>query len=161
MNLETEELLEVNEEVLKVLRRRVLGAREEHAAVVLLTVDKLGQLSIAQPTLRRHRALEVRADNAADPVDCRVGAAVALWLYVARLLDPEARHTRHALVPVQLDTRCQITRHEPDRVEREVAETLVPVQQRGFVRIVHVFVRCVRFKGGHDRITCDVPAARR
>ena len=69
MNLETEELLEVNEERLELLCRRVLGAGEEHATVVRLMVKKFDQVSIAEPILQHYRALEIREDDTADPVD--------------------------------------------------------------------------------------------
>ncbi|EGZ08592.1 hypothetical protein PHYSODRAFT_525450, partial [Phytophthora sojae] len=51
VDLAVELLLEVDEEVLEELRRRVLGARQEHAAVVGLEVHKVDHVSVAQAVL--------------------------------------------------------------------------------------------------------------
>ena len=59
VDLETKELLKLDEERLKLLRHRYLCPREDHAAVVRLMVDNVYQMSIAEAILRRHRALKV------------------------------------------------------------------------------------------------------
>ena len=59
VDFETEVLIKVDEERLKLLCRRVLRAREKHAAVIRVMVDKVVLISIAEAILRRHRALKV------------------------------------------------------------------------------------------------------
>ena len=87
------------------LRRRVLGSREEYAAVVRLVVGEIYQVPVLQSVPRRRRVLKVRADDATDAIDGRVGAAVNLRRRIARLLPFEARHARRALVAADLDAR--------------------------------------------------------
>ena len=85
-NLETQELLKMYKERFKLLRRRVLRVRQVHTALVRLMVYKIEQISIAESISRRHWALRLREDDAADPGDGRVVATVLLRLRVARLI---------------------------------------------------------------------------
>uniref|UniRef100_A0AAV1U441 Uncharacterized protein n=1 Tax=Peronospora matthiolae TaxID=2874970 RepID=A0AAV1U441_9STRA len=70
--------------------------RKEHTAAAHLMADKVDQMTIADPILRLHRVREVRADDAADPVDWHFSAAVALRLCVRACL--LSRHDTHVMM---------------------------------------------------------------
>ena len=129
----------MDEKALELLRRRVLRAREKHEEVIRLVVDEVDQVSITESILRRHRSLKVRADDAVDCVDGRVGTSFSMRLFIARLLSLEARHTCNALVAGQSDAKFGVTGHVLAFFEREVTVA------SGIAEACLLHLDCIRF----------------